>query len=300
MEAAEVIPGQPARVLASDREVTRLGESVFRNGSVSEEALKATCAVLARMADALPQARRGGRAGGGHQRDSRHAQSGASFWRARRRRSGTQVEIISGREEARLIHLGVESVWPQRDKRILIIDIGGGSAEIIAADGGTCAKRIPGRWARSADARNFLRTIRRGGRTAPDARVHPGKARPPCGVSGRTRWDRVIATSATASAVAAAVAGRRAPTRGDRPASRHHRAGPQTLRHACRTQAGGAAEDHRIGPRRAEIIVPGVAVLLAVSAGVSLAGVLLLAGRRARRHHRRSGGAKCGRGTVRG
>ena len=51
MEAAEVVPGQPARVLASDREVTRLGESVFRNGFVSEEALKETCAVLSRMAD---------------------------------------------------------------------------------------------------------------------------------------------------------------------------------------------------------------------------------------------------------
>ena len=50
MEAAEVVPGLAARVLASDREVTRLGEGVFRNGAVSEEALRATCAVLARMA----------------------------------------------------------------------------------------------------------------------------------------------------------------------------------------------------------------------------------------------------------
>ena len=52
MEAAELVPGLPARVLASDREVTRLGESVFRTGAVSEEAMKATCAVLARMAAA--------------------------------------------------------------------------------------------------------------------------------------------------------------------------------------------------------------------------------------------------------
>src|ERR1700674_2384139 len=51
MEAAEVIPGQAVRVLASDREVTRLGESVFRTGSVSEEAMQYTCLVLARMAD---------------------------------------------------------------------------------------------------------------------------------------------------------------------------------------------------------------------------------------------------------
>ena len=50
MEAAEVVPGQPARVLASEREVTRLGESVFRTGAVSEDAMRASCAVLARMA----------------------------------------------------------------------------------------------------------------------------------------------------------------------------------------------------------------------------------------------------------
>ena len=46
MEAAEVIPGQPPKILASEREVTRLGESVFRVGSVSEEAMRATCQVL--------------------------------------------------------------------------------------------------------------------------------------------------------------------------------------------------------------------------------------------------------------
>src|SRR5271157_1333570 len=50
MEAAEVAAGQATRVLASDREVTRLGESVFRGGAVSEEAMASTCAVLARMA----------------------------------------------------------------------------------------------------------------------------------------------------------------------------------------------------------------------------------------------------------
>src|SRR5436305_12679506 len=50
MEAAEGLPGQPTRILASDREVTRLGASVFRTGSVSEEAVKNACPVLARMA----------------------------------------------------------------------------------------------------------------------------------------------------------------------------------------------------------------------------------------------------------
>ena len=51
MEAAEAVPGQGTRILASDREVTRLGESVFRTGVVSEDAMRASCAVLARMAE---------------------------------------------------------------------------------------------------------------------------------------------------------------------------------------------------------------------------------------------------------
>lgn len=135
MEAAEVLAGQPARILGSDREVTRLGENVFRTGSVSEEALKNTCAVLARMAtlyrklDAV-----GVRAVATSAVRDAHNQK--EFLARASEAAGTQVEIISGREEARLIHLGVESVWPQPGKRVLILDVGGGSAEIIAAAGG--------------------------------------------------------------------------------------------------------------------------------------------------------------------
>src|SRR5437016_4429876 len=135
MEAAEVAPGHETRVLASDREVTRLGESVFRSGAVSEEALRATCAVLTRMAglyrtlDVV-----GVRAVATSAiRDTRNQRE---FLARASEAAGAPVEIISGREEARLIHLGVESNWPQPEKRVLVIDIGGGSAEIIAAESG--------------------------------------------------------------------------------------------------------------------------------------------------------------------
>src|SRR5271169_5655604 len=135
MEAAEVVPGQPARILASDREVTRLGESVFRTGSVSEEALRNTCVVLARMAGLYRKLDVVGvrAVATSAIRDSGNQRE---FLTRAAEAAGAPVEIISGREEARLIHLGVESSWPQQDKRILIIDIGGGSAEIIAADRG--------------------------------------------------------------------------------------------------------------------------------------------------------------------
>src|SRR3954466_4772141 len=135
MEAAEVIPGQPTKILASDREVTRLGESVFRTGSVSEEALKNTCSVLSRMAALYRKLDVVGvrAVATSAVRDTRNP---AEFLARASEAAGTQVEIISGREEARLIHLGVESIWPQTGKRVLIIDIGGGSAEIISAENG--------------------------------------------------------------------------------------------------------------------------------------------------------------------
>ena len=49
---------------------------------------------------------------------------------------GHPVEIISGPEEARLIYLGVQARWPHPKDRILIIDVGGGSAEFIVGEGG--------------------------------------------------------------------------------------------------------------------------------------------------------------------
>src|SRR5580700_5882665 len=112
MEAAEVATGQPVRILASDREVTRLGESVFRTGTVSEEALKNACAVLARMAVLYRKLDVVGVrvVATSAIRDTRNQRE---FLDRAAEAAGTRIEIISGREEARLIHLGVESVWPQ-------------------------------------------------------------------------------------------------------------------------------------------------------------------------------------------
>ncbi|HCX34950.1 MAG TPA: exopolyphosphatase, partial [Rhodocyclaceae bacterium] len=44
---------------------------------------------------------------------------------------GFPVEVIAGREEARLIYVGVAHTLPDPSRRQLVVDIGGGSTEVI-------------------------------------------------------------------------------------------------------------------------------------------------------------------------
>lgn len=48
---------------------------------------------------------------------------------------GFPIDVISGREEARLIYQGVAHMLPQSDERRLVIDIGGRSTEMIVGKG---------------------------------------------------------------------------------------------------------------------------------------------------------------------
>jgi exopolyphosphatase/guanosine-5'-triphosphate,3'-diphosphate pyrophosphatase len=48
---------------------------------------------------------------------------------------GFPIDVIAGREEARLIYLGVSRALPQGEGKRLVMDIGGGSTEFIIGDG---------------------------------------------------------------------------------------------------------------------------------------------------------------------
>jgi exopolyphosphatase / guanosine-5'-triphosphate,3'-diphosphate pyrophosphatase len=54
----------------------------------------------------------------------------------RARAVGVEVEVISGFEEARLIHLGVLQAVPVFDRRVVVCDIGGGSTELVVGSQG--------------------------------------------------------------------------------------------------------------------------------------------------------------------
>ena len=263
MEAAEVASGQPTRVLASDREVTRLGESVFRAGAVSEDAMAASCAVLARMAGLYRKLDVVGvrAVATSAIRDTKNQKD---FLERASAAAGSPVEIISGREEARLIHLGVQGGWPQTGKRVLIVDIGGGSAEIVAAEDG----RLKEAFSRPLGAVRlreiFLKNDPPSARELHQMHEYIREKLAPAvrRLRGR-KWDRAIATSATASAVASAVARVARSKREEIDRLRVPTAEVRRL-HAKLSELGlaGRRKVTGIGPRRAEIIVPGAAVLL--------------------------------------
>src|SRR5207248_3315941 len=123
------------REIVEDREVTRLGESVFRSGFLSPEAMENTIKVLRRFhrtvqregADVVRVVATSAL------RDARNSQAFLEWVRSA---TGWRVEIISGVEEARLIHLGLIS-GPRVDKQpTLMIDLGGGSCELTVTQGG--------------------------------------------------------------------------------------------------------------------------------------------------------------------
>ena len=63
----------------------------------------------------------------------RRASNGPDFIAAVLAISGVEIQMISGDEEARLIHLGVKQAVPVIKGKTLIMDIGGGSVEFIIA-----------------------------------------------------------------------------------------------------------------------------------------------------------------------
>src|SRR5438876_10237087 len=114
------------------REVTRLGGSVFSSGFLSPEAIASTVKVLRRFHRAAQ------RAGADVVRvvatsALRDARNSRAFLEWVRSATGWTVEIISGLEEARLIHLGLTSTLRVNSSPVLMMDLGGGSCELTVS-----------------------------------------------------------------------------------------------------------------------------------------------------------------------
>ncbi|HET7871953.1 MAG TPA: Ppx/GppA phosphatase family protein [Terriglobales bacterium] len=121
--------------LHQDREVTRLGEGVFKDGNLHPQAMARTLKVLRRFHRSAQgyAVERTRVVATSALRDSNNARIFREWVRSA---TGWNVEVISGLEEGRLIHLGVIASMKARPARMLLIDLGGGSCELTLSERG--------------------------------------------------------------------------------------------------------------------------------------------------------------------
>ena len=124
--------------LHSDRRITRLGQDLDRTGVLSPDAQDRSLAALAEFSESLRSYPVCAVSAVGTSA-LRNASNSAEFIKAAKKRTGLDVRVIPGEEEARLTLLGVagalQGVAHERIENALtsalVIDIGGGSTELI-------------------------------------------------------------------------------------------------------------------------------------------------------------------------
>lgn len=134
LELAHALPDGALETIHQERDPVRPGEGVFTTGSISKEAANRLIATLRRYNDLCK--RYGAKVRAVATAAVREAKNREEIVRRARKEAGLHLEVISGREEARLICVGVlHGKAPLA--RSLCVDIGGGSTEVSFAFGET-------------------------------------------------------------------------------------------------------------------------------------------------------------------
>jgi exopolyphosphatase/guanosine-5'-triphosphate,3'-diphosphate pyrophosphatase len=116
------------------REPVRLGEGLTQDKRLDEAVQERALACLKRFGERLRGFDRGAvRALGTN--TLRVAKDAAAFVKKAEAALGFPIEVVAGREEARLIYLGVSHSLPASREKRLVVDIGGGSTELIIGTG---------------------------------------------------------------------------------------------------------------------------------------------------------------------
>ena len=238
-----------------DREVTRLGEGVFGGGLLSPESMSQTVRVLRRFNRSIQECGT----------DSvrvvataalRDARNSRIFLEWVRSTTGWTIEIVSGLEEARLIHLGLVSAGRMDASSVLLVDLGGGSCELTLSRDGQLrdtvslplgAVRLTGEFLKHDPPRKSELKRMQGFVTREIGRIQDRiKA---------ARVGAVIATSGTAAALVGMASHLARPRRPSTYATR------EMIRRIAKQISQLPLEQRQkmpgIGPRRAEIICAG-------------------------------------------
>ncbi|MBI5033221.1 MAG: Ppx/GppA family phosphatase [Chloroflexi bacterium] len=126
-------PNHSYATLTQQKEVIRLGEGEFADQYLQPEAMDRAVLVCSKFAG-LSRSYGAKEIVAVATSAVRDAKNRKDFLRRLRHEAGIDMRVISGREEARLIYLGIASAVHLGDKQAAFIDIGGGSTEIIAGD----------------------------------------------------------------------------------------------------------------------------------------------------------------------
>lgn len=120
-------------IVDREKEMVQLGKGSLMRGRLTEESIQRGLAAL-KSFRAIADS---------HRVDTiictatsavRESSNGKEFVRLVKQETGIDIRILSGTEEARMITLAVRDVIDLKDQRALIVDIGGGSMEMIVAD----------------------------------------------------------------------------------------------------------------------------------------------------------------------
>ena len=133
LQVGRVVDGQ-IYPLDALREVVRLGAGLTSEKRIDRATQARALEALERIGERLRGLPRNAvRAVGTNA--LRVAKNAPQFLREARAALGVPIEVIAGREEARLIYLGVAHSMPPAPKKRLVVDIGGGSTEFIVGRG---------------------------------------------------------------------------------------------------------------------------------------------------------------------
>ncbi len=134
MVVGEVDEARRVSVIENIRLPVRLGQDVFSKGYLEEKTLQQTEEAFLHfrhVADGFNVARMRAVATSA----AREAANNDLLVDRILRATGIEIEIITGEDEARLIHTAVAHVLDLKNKRTLLIDIGGGSIEVTISSG---------------------------------------------------------------------------------------------------------------------------------------------------------------------
>ncbi|BBH40092.1 exopolyphosphatase [Microcystis viridis NIES-102] len=134
MVVVAIEPSLPAfTIIAREKDTVRLGDRDRKTGKLTLVAMERAIAALKRCHD-LAISLQADQIIAVATSATREATNGDEFLALIEKEVGISVNLISGQEEARRIYLGVVSGMDFQNQAHIIIDIGGGSTELILAD----------------------------------------------------------------------------------------------------------------------------------------------------------------------